>query len=71
MSAPADAGKPSAAAGKSPALTAEQYVILAEAQRRKRALAENRIKYNELVEENRRLLEERHESEKTTYEVHS
>jgi hypothetical protein len=52
-----------------PALTAEQYVILAEAQRKKRALAETRLKYNVLVEENKRLLEEREQAEKNTYEV--
>lgn len=50
-------------------LTAEQYVILAEAQRKKRALAETRVKYNELVTENKRLLEEREQTEKVTYEV--
>jgi hypothetical protein len=52
-----------------PELTATQYVILAEAQRKKRALAETRIKYNVLVEENKRLLEEREHTEKVTYEV--
>jgi hypothetical protein len=54
---------------KPPELTAPQYAILAEAQRKKRALAETRIKYNDLVEENTRLLEEREQSEKMTYEV--
>lgn len=52
-----------------PELTATQYAILAEAQRKKRALAETRIKYNVLVEENKRLLEEREATERTTYEV--
>jgi hypothetical protein len=50
-------------------LTATQYVILAEAQRKKRALAETRVKYNVLVEENKRLLEEREHTERVTYEV--
>jgi hypothetical protein len=54
-----------------PELTATQFVILAEAQRKKRALAETRIKYNVLVEENKRLLEEREHTEKITYEVSS
>jgi hypothetical protein len=52
-----------------PELTAAQYVILAESQRKKRALAEARIKYNALVEENRRMLREREEAEKTAFEV--
>ena len=53
-----------------PELTAAQYVILAESQRKKRALAEARLKYNALVEENKRMLEEREEAEKTAFEVH-
>jgi hypothetical protein len=52
-----------------PELTAAQYVILAESQRKKRALAEARIKYNALVEENKRMLQEREEAEKTAFEV--
>jgi hypothetical protein len=54
-----------------PELTAAQYVILAESQRKKRALAETRVKYNALVLENKRLLEERAEAEKATFEVRS
>lgn len=52
-----------------PELTAAQYVILAESQRKKRALAEARLKYNALVEENKRMLAEREEAEKTAFEV--
>jgi hypothetical protein len=52
-----------------PELTAAQYVILAESQRKKRALAETRVKYNALVLENKQLLEERAEAEKTAFEV--
>lgn len=52
-----------------PELTATQYVILAESQRKKRALAEGRIKYNALVDENKKLLVDRSESERQTYEV--
>lgn len=52
-----------------PELNATQYVILAESQRKKRALMETRIKYNALVEENKRLLRERKESEKAAFEV--
>lgn len=54
-----------------PELTATQYVILAESQRKKRALMETRIKYNAIVEENKRLLQEREESEKAAFEVGS
>ena len=46
-----------------------QYVIQAESQRKKRALAESRLKYNALVEENKRLLLDRNESERHTFEV--
>lgn len=52
-----------------PELTAAQYVILAESQRKKRALAEARLKYNALVDENKRMLQEREEAEKTAFEV--
>eukprot|EP00892_Ulva_mutabilis_P000632 jgi/Ulvmu1/1056/UM105_0014.1 len=52
-----------------PELNATQYVILAESQRKKRALMETRIKYNALLEENKRLLREREESEKAAFEV--
>lgn len=74
----ADEGSPSpssptkAPPEKSPALpelTAAQYVILAESQRKKRALSEARLKYNALVEENKRMLQEREEAEKTAFEV--
>ena len=51
-----------------PELTAAQYVILAESQRKKRALAEARLKYNALVEENKRMLQDREDSEKTAFE---
>jgi hypothetical protein len=52
-----------------PELTAAQYVILAESQRKKRALAEARLKYNALVDENKRMLQESEEAEKTAFEV--
>lgn len=50
-------------------LTSTQYVILADSQRKKRALAETRLKYNSLVDENKRLLLDRNESERQTFEV--
>lgn len=67
---PAKAGNDAGNEGDAlPELTATQYVILAESQRKKRALMETRIKYNALVDENKRLLREREESEKAAFEV--
>lgn len=67
---PVKAGNENATDGEAlPELNATQYVILAENQRKKRALMETRIKYNALVEENKRLLLEREESEKAAFEV--
>ena len=54
---------------QTPELTSTQYVILADSQRKKRALAETRLKYNSLVDENKRLLLDRNESERQTFEV--
>lgn len=50
-------------------LTATQYVILAENQRKKRALAEAKQKFNALAEENKTLLKQFDELQKETYEV--
>jgi uncharacterized protein (DUF2344 family) len=65
----AAAERPSDAPDSVPELNAAQYVILAESQRKKRVLAETKVKNNALVVENKRLLDERVESEKAAYEV--
>ncbi|GMH39630.1 hypothetical protein BSKO_07528 [Bryopsis sp. KO-2023] len=55
--------------GAQPELTTMQYVILAENERKKRALAETKAKYSQLLEENKRLLQDRENTERENYEV--
>lgn len=49
--------------------SSSEYFILAENQRKKKALAEVKGRYDALLLENRQLLEERETSEQETYEV--
>ena len=46
-----------------------EYVILAENQRKKKALLDVKGRYDALLSENRQLLEERELSQQETYEV--
>lgn len=50
-------------------LTATQYIILSENQRKKKALFETKSRYNSLVEENKQLLAERENAANESYEV--
>eukprot|EP00873_Tetraselmis_striata_P041509 jgi/Tetstr1/461773/TSEL_006861.t1 len=50
-------------------LTATQYIILSENQRKKKALFETKARYNSLVEENKQLLAERENAANESYEV--
>ena len=50
-------------------MSSTQYVILAENQRKKKALSETKARYVALLSENRSLLEEKEAMERETYEV--
>ena len=52
-----------------PDMSSTQYVILAENQRKKKALSETKARYVALLSENRSLLEEKEAMERETYEV--